>query len=352
VGLRQAFTLVELLVVITIIGVLMGLLIPAVQSAREAARRSQCGNNLKNIALAFQQHEGTYKQFPDGGESAAWTFYRGPPYSRDISAPNPMPAPNQDWGWGYQILSFLELDNLWKNTNDGYIRAFPIPVYFCPSKASRPHTIASSTLGATVASTLGATVATIDYAGNGGFSNLVDIREGSGSPPVAILLNPNQGNGLDGVVVRRPFQPWSVPPYPPPPPPPFLPTPVRSQPVSLSCNSIPDGTSNTLLVAEKAMNTAKMGTTQIDDSLGYVDGWGCETVRWGSFQPVPDWADAAETSKRLDPYHSSFGSSHPGVFQAAFCDGMVRPIRFSVNGTIFQYLCQRNDSQAVDTSGL
>ena len=92
---RRGFTLVELLVVIAIIGILIALLLPAVQAAREAARRSQCTNNLKQIGLGLHNYHDTYKTFP-------------PSYVNN----NPAPNPEVRWGWGMLILPFIEQESL------------------------------------------------------------------------------------------------------------------------------------------------------------------------------------------------------------------------------------------------
>lgn len=120
---RVGFTLVELLVVIAIIGVLVGLLLPAVQSAREAARRMQCSNNLKQLGLAVHNYESTYRRLPSGW--VASTLYGEP-----------------GWGWAAALLPFMEGSNIANRIDSRFpiddtmhdsVRVTNVPSFICPS---------------------------------------------------------------------------------------------------------------------------------------------------------------------------------------------------------------------------
>src|SRR5580765_7568040 len=110
---RSGFTLIELLVVIAIIAILIALLVPAVQKVRDAAARTQCINNLKQIGLAIHSHHDTYKCLPTGG-TIPWD-----PVSLSASGA-PETAPLQQASWCYQILPFIDQQNTYRQTSNPY----------------------------------------------------------------------------------------------------------------------------------------------------------------------------------------------------------------------------------------
>ena len=130
---HTGFTLIELLIVIGIMGLLFQLLLPAVQAARESARRTQCGNNMKQIGLAFQLHNESQGYLPSSGWGYRWT-----------GDPDRGYGPEQPGGWGYNVLDYVEQSRIRQmgqgfegtDRSDARVRALSIPIstFICPSR--------------------------------------------------------------------------------------------------------------------------------------------------------------------------------------------------------------------------
>ena len=320
----RAFTLVELLVVIAIIGVLVALLLPAVQAARESSRRSKCMNSLRQFGMAFHSHHDTNQLFPDGGENWSPTAY-----PRTMKNGVPGTAPDQNWGWGYQILPFIEQTAVWREPDDGRVRGATLPIYFCSSRR-KPMAI---TVGPT---TPQIPAGMIDYVGNAGTEEFLPPVQSQMVNGIGVdIPGAAVGNGTDGVVVRRPGQ-----------------FPNRGQPVRIAI--ITDGTSNTLLIGEKRLRPENLGKPQPHDDQGFTSGWDRDEVCWGNVAPDGD--------RRGQDGFYQFGSAHPSGFNATMCDGSVRIIRYNIqsNNTptasvplgVWQRLCKRDDGMSIDDGGL
>src|SRR5262245_58498581 len=125
---RSGFTLIELLVVIAIIGVLIALLLPAVQKVREAANHAQCKNNLKQIGLAVHNFHDSNNYFPTHGDNG--TIVR----LSSGSPATPTSTPYQRAGFFFQILPYIEQNSVYSHPDNAVINATPIKIYFCPSR--------------------------------------------------------------------------------------------------------------------------------------------------------------------------------------------------------------------------
>jgi len=301
---RCGFTLVELLVVIAIVAVLIGLLLPAVQKVRESASRTVCGNNLKQIGLAFHMHHDQYGLFPTAGLGDS---VEGP---RSFANGIPAVGTDQNWSWGYQILPFIEQEALWNNPSDQIVRGTPITIYFCPTRR-KPVALSGGDW-----QVFDYPVAMTDYAGNAGTST----QDGDGGGI--------EGFGYDGMV-------------------------AANQVGAITFAMITDGASNTMLVGEKHMNLAFVTSEcQPDDNAGYTAPIQDDVARWAVYPPAPDFRGPEYTADTIHPGIWQFGSSHLIGFQSVFADGSVHVIRFSVDLTVFQRAASRYDGQSFDFDDL
>lgn len=312
---RLAITLIELLIAIFIISILMGLLLPAVQAARESARRMQCANHLKQLSLALMQHEGTYGHLPSGGWGKDWA-----------GIPGLGSGPLQPGGWIFQTLPFLEQRSLQElgghdpadEAANGQRLRTALPVLHCPSRRSaellfnkrgwHPHHHPLETF-----------IARNDYAINGGGTML---RAGAGPASLADAAThawPDM-SASSGICYQR--------------------SRVRFRDIS-------DGLSQTYLVGEKQLPFTRYGDGgDMGDNESAYSGDDRDLIRYTGteidprFRPVSDAYLPGEEG-------AVFGAAHHSIFQAALCDGAVKSFNYTIDWRIHAYLGSRNDGQTI-----
>ena len=362
---RRAFTLVELLVVIAIIGILVALLLPAVQQAREAARRTACVNKLKQISLAFHNHESALRVFPTGGSRpnpniANYT-------SGGTSNPGtPLGPSKQGLGWGYQILPYIEEGAVKGIVTQPQLQSTVIPLYNCPSRrlpTQRPNGTATAPILSDYA---GATPLTRPC---GSFNyTIADTWPFEPQQGAAIFGNlsfwctsnggPSNDGTFDGLIVRTPYRLASQATANAP----ATFEKVRNAPGLIRPGKVKDGLSKTLMLGEKLVRRDLYAGGGVSDDRGWSDGWDPDVMRITAYPPLSD-ADSGicfNPNIQIAKYCTGtpfadvlfFGSAHSAGMNAAFGDGSVRGVSFSVDHIVFNATGTRNGSEAFDASGL
>ncbi len=308
---RRGFTLVELLVVIAIIGILVALLLPAIQAAREAARRTQCANNLKQIALAAHNFHDTFKKFPPGALVRS------------------TPALDQGVGLLPFLLPFMELQNVRDKitvgmdvnydmttpnrpaNTVGFWSTFPdespqyqswaaaqdkIPAFLCPSVPQNQ------------IPSLGVGLSLVYYSGG------VTVYYFASPPPPIGLTNYLGCAGVIGRIGSSYYDQWQG---------------VFSNRSSTSMSDVLDGTSNVLMFGEYSNGYDENNALYL--TAAWISASSAPTY-WGL---RPDDTDDPQPSIRVRQGWWQFGSFHPGVAQFAMVDGAVRQISFDIQNVQF-----------------
>lgn len=307
---RRAFTLVELLVVIAIIGILIAMLIPAVQSVREAARRTACNNNLRQWGLAAMNYESAIGHLPTGGWGYAWFGIR----DRGVGL-------NQPGGWFFNSLGYIEADAVLnlapaeRELANPDLTAFHrfyesgLPTLICPSKLPVPR---DRTAPSFFDPRLTASPpAQVDYAVNAGSDPFWDSGPASFADAANYAWPPAQQ--YDGVVGPH---------------------------IKVRIADIRDGTSQTIMLGEK---NVRRGAANFDDQADNQSPWQgfCGDISRSTIEPP------LKDDFVIDYRPGLFGSAHPSTTPFCMVDGSIHNLAFNIDIDVFNFLGQRADGQVI-----
>jgi len=328
---HRAFTLVELLVVIAIIGILVALLLPAVQAAREAARKIQCSNHLKQLGIGVLQHENVQGFLPYAGWG--W-FYTG--------APDNGYGMNQPGSWNYQILPYIEQEVVYELGRDG-VRSqrrpdgwavappttaqrdahrrretIPVACFNCPTR--RPSIV-------------------YPRVGNSRYS------EANGYDPILESCGLDYAMNSGGPVLDQPILPDGVD---------RDSGGISQQTCLVKITDITDGTAHTYMLGEKCLNPdAYQNGLDPSDARGMYEGGGVDNYRYCS-DIKPNYVPPAAPNlpPRQDQpgveYCLGYGSAHAGSCNFVFCDGSVRSVEYSIHPAVHASLGWRSDGRTAE----
>lgn len=318
---RRGFTLIELLVVITIVAILIALLLPAVQQAREAARRSQCKNNLKQIGLALHNYESAHGIFPPG-MIAALESTTSPRTTVFDEATRVAGAGLHGTSWMLHILPYMDegdIFNTWDWTTNVYNNGlttsnvltpvlYDIESFYCPSRRDTMK-VGQYSFAKRIDPSF--SKGGNDYAGCAGWGRLVDDADPNRA---VIFLAPGETGNLTLASNFMPQKDYSG---------------VFHVNSATRMADISDGVSNVFLVGEREMLSVETPQT-----LQSSDGWA-----WGGVATL----FSARNGINKNIHFDGAASEHVGLAQFLLADGSVKPVSENVSIVILEYLSAMAD---------